>query len=357
MKTISTPAGVAAVFAILSVASLLSPAQAQTDGTMPLETATVESARAPLERIYDGTVEAVHQATMSAQTSGRIAAVFFDVDDYVESGEAIVQFTDNEQQSALRGAEAALAEALARQTQTEEDYRRIAGLLESGTASKRDYDEALASRDAAAARVSAARSSVDTAKQQLEYTLVRAPYSGIVTARHVEVGEAVSVGQPLMSGLSLETLRVVVHLPQQVAAQVRQFGSAEILTKEGRVAASELTIFPFADSASNTFTVRVDLPPGQFALYPGMFVKTAFLIGDADRLLVPASALVRRSEVTGVYVVAPDQRVRFRQVRVGNVFGERIEVLAGLEESERIALDPVRAGIYLKSTVEKQDDD
>ena len=160
-----------------------------------------------------------------------------------------------------------------------------------------------------------------------------------------------------MSGLSLESLRVVVHLPQQVAAMVRQFGSAEILTEEGRVPASDLTIFPFADSASNTFTVRVELPAGQFALYPGMFVKTAFTIGDADRLLVPASALVRRSEVAGVYVVAPDTRVRFRQVRVGNVFGARIEVLAGLEEGERIALDPVRAGIYLKSTVAKQDDD
>ena len=336
---------------------LLTAAGIQADETLPFETAAVESAQAPLERIYDGTVEAVHQATMSAQTSGRIAEVFFDVDDYVEAGEAIVRFTDTEQQSALRGADAALAEALARQTQAEEDYRRIAGLLESGTASKRDYDQALATRDAAVARVSAARSSVDTAKQQLEYTLVRAPYSGIVTARHVEVGEAVSVGQPLMSGLSLETLRVVVHLPQQVAAKVRQFDSAEILTEEGRIPASKLTIFPFADSASNTFTVRVDLPPGQFALYPGMFVKTAFVIGDADRLLIPAQALIRRSEVSGVYVVTSDRQVRFRQVRVGNVFGKRIEVLAGLEEGERIALDPVRAGIYLKSTVAKQDDD
>jgi RND family efflux transporter MFP subunit len=334
---------------------LLSPAGA--DVTLPFETAVVESAKAPLERIYDGTVEAVHQATMSAQTSGRIAEVFFDVDDYVEAGEVIVRFTDSEQQSGLRGAKAALAEALARQTQTEGDYRRIAGLLESGTASKRDYDQALASRDAAAARVTAARSSVDTAQEQLEYTLVRAPYAGIVTERHVEVGEAVSVGQPLMSGLSLETLRIVVHLPQQVATKVRQFGSAAILTDEGRVAATALTIFPFADSASNTFTVRIDLPPGQFALYPGMFVKTAFVIGDADRLLVPAGALIRRSEVSGVYVVAGDRRVRFRQVRVGNVFGERIEVLAGLEEGERIALDPVRAGIYLKSAVAKQNND
>ena len=145
MNPSTTLAGVTAVLAVFSGWMLLSPARAQTDNALPLETAAVESARAPLERIYDGTVEAVHQATMSAQTSGRIAAVFFDVDDYVESGEAIVQFTDTEQQSALRGAEAALAEALARQTQAEEDYRRISGLLESGTASKRDYDQALAS--------------------------------------------------------------------------------------------------------------------------------------------------------------------------------------------------------------------
>jgi len=345
------------ILSLLSGLLLLSPAGAQTEATLPFDTAAVELAQAPLERVYDGTVEAVHQATMSAQTSGRIAEVFFDVDDYVESGESIVRFTDAEQQSALRGAEAALAEALARQTQTEEDYRRIAGLLESGTTSKRDYDQALAGRDAAAARVTAARSSVDAAKQQLEYTLVRAPYAGIVTERHVEVGEAVTVGQPLMSGLSLESLRIVVHLPQQVATKVRQFGSAAILTDEGRVAATALTVFPFADSASNTFTVRIDLPPGQFALYPGMFVKTAFVIGDADRLLVPASALIRRSEVSGVYVVASNQRVRFRQVRVGNNFGERIEVLAGLEQGERIALDPVRAGIYLKSMVATQDDD
>lgn len=356
MKSLTLLIGIAGI-PLLMAGLPLNPAGAQEEAAAPLETAVVESAQAPLERVYDGRVEAVHQATMSAQTSGRIANVFFDVDDYVESGEAIVQFTDTEQQSALRGAEAALAEALALQTQTGEDYRRIEGLLESGTASKRDYDQALAGRDAAVARVSAARSSVDTATQQLDYTLVRAPYAGIVTERHVEIGEAVTVGQPLMSGLSLESLRVVVNLPQQVATKVREFGSADILTDEGRVAATKLTIFPFADSASNTFTVRIDLPPGQFALYPGMFVKAAFIIGDADRLLVPASALVRRSEVSGVYVVTSDQRVRFRQVRVGNNFGQKIEVLAGLEEGERIATDPVRAGIYLKSTVATRDDD
>ena len=328
---------------LLGVLSLNAAAEA-----LPFETTLAEIDEAPQERFLDGTVEAVNQATMSAQTSGRIAEVFYDVDDYVEPGDAIVRFTDVEQQSSLRQAEAALAEALARERQADEDFERVSGLLESGSASQREYDQSLAARDAASARVKAARSSVATAKQQVEYTLVRAPYAGIVTERHVEVGETVGVGQPLMSGLSLEALRVVVDVPQQIATEVRKNPAAFIITDEGRVEASSVTIFPFAHSASNTFRVRLELPAGQFGLYPGMFVKVAFVVGESQRLLVPASALLRRNEVTGVYVVGDDGSVRLRQVRVGQSYGDRAEILAGLSSGERIATDPVSAGIYLK---------
>jgi len=323
---------------------------------LPFETQTVEMARAPLERIYDGTVEAVHKATVSAQTSGRIAEVFYDVDDFVEAGQPIVRFTDVEQQAALRQAEAALSEARAREKQSLEEFRRAENLYRSGSSSEREYEQAVAAKDAATARVAAATSAVATAKQQLEYTLVRAPYAGIVTERHVQVGESVSVGQPLMSGLSLETLRVIVELPQQLAVKVREHKTAYVLTDEGRVEADSITLFPFAHAASNTFTVRVNLPEGRFALYPGMFVKVAFVIGDAARLLVPTRALFRRSEVTGVYVLAAENELRLRQVRVGSEFGDRTEVLAGLSPGERIALDPVQAAIYIKSQAVARDE-
>jgi len=323
---------------------------------LPFATATAELASTPRERLFDGAVEAVNQATMSAQTSGRVAEVFFDVDDYVEPGQAIVRFTDVEQQSALRQASAALTEARARANQADEEFRRVSSLFEANSASKREYDQALAARDAAQARIVAAESAVRTAEQQLEYTLVRAPYAGIVTERYVEPGEAVGVGQPLMSGLSLETLRVVVDLPQEVAALVRQHRKAYVMTAEGRVETKNVTIFPFAHSASNTFRVRVELPQGQFGLYPGMFVKVAFVIGDAQRLLVPTVALMRRSEVTGVYVVDENDEVRMRQVRVGGTFDERTEVLSGLRAGERVAADPVRAGIYLKTMTAKNDE-
>ena len=80
-----------------------------------------------------------------------------------------------------------------------------------------------------------------------------------------------------------------------------------------------------------------------------MFVKAAFVVGEARRLLVPTSALLRRSEVTGVYVVDDQGQVRMRQVRVGGTFDSRTEVLAGLRAGERVAADPVKAGIYLKT--------
>ena len=316
---------------------------------LPFATTIVEVDETPAERLFDGKVEAVNQATISAQTAGRVAEVFYDVDDYVQAGDAVIRFTNVEQQSALRQATAALAEAIARSNQATEEFRRASSLFETGSASKREYDQALAARDAAAARVSAARSAVETAQQQLEYTLVRAPYAGIVTQRHVEVGEAVGVGNPLMSGLSLEALRVVVDLPQRAAVQVRDHAKAYVLTGEGRIEAAAVTIFPFADSASNTFRVRIELPQGQFSLYPGMFVKVAFVVGQSRRLLVPTAALLRRNEVTGVYVVGEDEQVRMRQVRVGGTFDGRTEILAGLGEGERIAADPVDAAIYVKT--------
>ncbi len=339
--------GITALLALVPVAAT---------AELPFETAIVELAEAPRERLLDGTVEAVNQATMSAQTTGRIAEVFFDVDDYVEAGQPIIRFSDVEQQSALRQAQAALTEARARVNQADEDFRRISGLFDTGAVSKREYDQALAARDAARARVEAARSAVRSAEQQLEYTLVTAPYAGIVTERHVEPGEAVGIGQPLISGLSLEALRVVVALPQQVAAKVREHRKAYVLTDEGRVEATRVTIFPFADAASNTFRVRLELPEGRFALYPGMFVKVAFVVGEVRRLMVPTPALLRRSEVTGVYVVDANGDVRMRQVRVGGAFDNRTEVLAGLREGERVAADPVKAGIYLKTRAATRDE-
>jgi len=318
-----------------------------------LATVPVAYEVAPRERIWDGRIEAVNQATVSAQTSGRIAELPFDVNDFVDAGAVVMRFTDTEQRAALARAEAALQESQARLAQADQEFARVESVYEKGTVSKSLYDSARANRDSARARLNVARSDVATAKEQLEYTVVRAPYAGIVAERHVELGELVSPGQPLITGLSLQSLRVNVDVPQSMFHSVRTIGKAFVYARDQRIAAAQLTYFPVADAAANTFRVRVDLPDGSVTLYPGMFVKVGFVVGETQRLLVPVGSVVRRSELSAVYVV-DDDRVTLRQVRLGRRYGDSQEVLAGLRDGETVALDPVTAGIYLKDQGEGQ---
>jgi len=314
---------------------------------VPFETAAATYDLAPRERVWDGRIEAVNQATVSAQTSGRIAELPFDVNDYVAAGDVVMRFTDVEQKATLARAEAAYQEATARLAEATQQFDRFSRMIENNSVSRQQFDQSRANRDAAQARLDAARSDVETAQEQLDYTVVRAPYAGIVSQRHVELGELVGPGQPLMSGLSLQSLRVNVDVPQSMFHSVRTIGKAFVYVDDERIPAESLTFFPVADEAANTFRVRVNLPDGAATLYPGMFVKVGFVVGESQRLLIPAKAVVRRSELSGVYVSYSDDVV-LRQVRLGRTYGDSIEVLAGLSEGERVATDAVAAGIYLK---------
>jgi hypothetical protein len=109
-------------------------------------------------------------------------------------------------------------------------------------------------------------------------------------------------------------------------------------------------VYPYADPTTHDFTVRAELASVPAGFYPGMFAKARFVVGQMTRLLVPASAVVHRSEVTAVYVVDKQGRVEFRAVRVGAPADDTaIEILAGLSVGEQVALDPVKAGVLLKA--------
>ncbi|AMN46045.1 hypothetical protein ACG33_02750 [Steroidobacter denitrificans] len=310
---------------------------------LTLESIILTPVRMPLERRLDGLVEAVNQSTVAAQTAGRVDAVLFDVDDFVPAGAVIVRLRAVERSAGLQQAEAALREAGAHEVEAQSRYRRIAGLYEEKVVARAIYDEATAARDAAVARAAAARAALAGAREGIAYTEIRAPYAGIVTRRHVEPGETVGPGTPLLSGMSLQQLRVTVDIPQSIVEPVRRIGKAAIYIGERRMEAGKLTLFPEASVPSNTFRARIDLPENSTDLRPGMFVKVALVVGEAERLLVPARALVERGEVTAVYVIAADQRASLRQIRLGHRFEDHLEVLAGLAAGERIALEPFAA--------------
>jgi RND family efflux transporter MFP subunit len=178
----------------------------------------------------------------------------------------------------------------------------------------------------------------------------------VVTQKHVQVGEAVAPGTPLMTGASLDELRVVAEIPQSVIDQVRSERKAAVYVDGRRIESTGITIFPVAQPGTNTFRARIELPKGVQGLAPGMFVKVGLLVGEDERMLVPRGAVVQRSEMRGVYVIAPDGRVSLRQVPLGHARGEQVEVLAGLADGERVALDPVAAGLKARQPAERHDD-
>jgi len=313
-----------------------------------LETVTVSPGERGAERLFDGLVEAVQQATLAAQTSGRIVALERDVDDPVQRGDVILRISGVEQKANVDAARQALTEATAMATEARRRYARVEELAAQKLLSQSDLDRATADRDAAEARLAAARAGVASAEEQYGYTEVRAPFDGVVTARHVEVGEAVAPGQPLTAVAALGALRVNVDVPQGLAEEIRSLGTARVYAGDRVLESASITVFPAAASGSNTVRVRVELPPGVADLYPGMFVKAGFRSGAPVALRVPASSVVRRSEVTAVYVVSGDGQVRLRQVRLGRRLGDEVEVLAGLAAGERIAADPVAATLAIE---------
>ncbi len=337
--------------------TLLLPLAVQAEETLPFPTTTVTEQVVAQERMLDGIVEAVNKTTVSAQTSGQVEAVYYDVDDYVEKGQVIVKLKAKKQSASAKQARAQLAEAKARLKQASKEYARIKRVYERKLVAKSKLDAARAELDSARARLAAAKAQLAKAGEQLGDTQVRAPYSGIVTARHIQPGEFVNVGQKLMTGISLDKLRISVNVPQSLINKVRQYKKARLIDgKMGSVPVTNLTFFPYADPGSNTFKVRVNLAEKVKGLLPGMFVKVAFTTGKQKQLVVPEKAVAYRGEVSGVYVIDQHGMPHFRYVRLGRHAGEdKVVVLAGLEAGETIALDPIAAGIYRKRQGRQQE--
>ncbi len=334
------------VFMILALV-----ASAGLEAAEPLATETAVYEKRAREYRLGGVVEALHRSTVSAQTQGQALEVTFDVDDFVEQGAVIVRLNDSQHRSRLNQAEAELDAAAARLQEARDEYQRIKGVFERDLASQAEMDRVSSGLKSARAQKNAAEAAVAQAREQLEYTVIRAPFAGIVTERHIERGEMANPGQPIMSGLSLESLRVAAEVPQSLIPYIREHREAWVAVPDhDPIKARDLTIFPYANPGAHTFEVRLDLPANTPVLVPGMYVKTTFTIGTEDFLLIPARAVVYRSEVTGAYVVEADAGIRFRHLRLGGEMGsDRVVVRAGLDEGERVALDPIAAGVRLKA--------
>lgn len=297
---------------------------------------------------WDGVVEAVRRADLSAQTAGRVAEMRVDVNDRVRQGDVLLRITAVEQDAGASAARAQLRATEAAAAEAEQTWRRYAALADGQYVSKLQLDQARSARDAAVAARDAARANLAQAAQQAGYTVVRAPFAGVVATRDVEPGETVAPGQPLVSVYEPRELRIEVAVPQTRADAIRRDPQATVVLPGGReVEPAEVIVFPAADSTSHSVNVRVRLPDLDPAPAPGSTAKVRF---DADTeagdgaapLRIPVSAVAQRGELSGAYVKQGD-RLLLRQLRLGARIGDQVEVISGLQAGDRVARDPVAA--------------
>lgn len=303
-------------------------------------------------RGWDGVVEAVRRADLAAQTAGRVTSVNVDVNARVRAGDVLVRITAVEQDAGASAARAQLRAAEASAAESEQNYRRFAALSGGQYVSKAQVDQARAIRDSAVAARNAAAANLEQAMQQASYTVVRAPFDGVVARRDVEPGETVAPGKPLVGVYAPDALRIEVAVPQTRAEAIRSDPAARVLLADGRsVVPAEVVVFPAADAASHSVNVRVKLPLLDVPPAPGTTAKVIFAADSASdgkdgqapvSLRIPASSIAQRGELSAVYVVV-DGRLLLRQLRLGAREGDSVEVLSGLQAGDVVARDPVAA--------------
>lgn len=285
----------------------------------------------------EGVVEAVRQATVAAQVAGRVVDMRAEAGRQVKQGELLMRLDAREAAEGVAGSQAQLAQARA-------NYERTKSLVAQKFMSPAALDQSEAAWKAAQAAAGASGAG-------LSHANVTAPISGIVAERLIELGEMAQPGKPLVTVFDPKGLRVIASVPQYKLADVRKNAKAKVEFPEiGMwVDAVRVEILPAADPRSHTVTARLYLPEHVAGIIPGMAARVHFITGQGAKLTVPAGAVLRRGEVTAVYVLAEKGQPRMRQVRLGEaVAGGELEVLAGVAPGDTISLDPIKAGIQLK---------
>ena len=303
-----------------------------------LPTVVVQPHAVDLSLPVEATVEAVAQTTLTAQTSGRVIEMRVDAGQRVKKGDLLLRIDAREASEVAAGASALYINAKA-------NYERMKNLQKQNFVSAAALDKAKADFDAAQASRGQAGVSVG-------YASVTAPMSGVVAQRLIEQGETAAPGRSLLTIYDPDGLRVTASIPQYQLAQMRNVSEAKVEFPDlGLWAeAKAVALLPTADAATHVSQVRVGLPADLKGVIPGMFARVHFVIGRAQRMTVPAAAVVRRGEVAAVYVQSEKGALSLRQLRLGErSAGNEIEVLAGLTSGEHVVLDQIKAGIALKS--------
>jgi len=295
----------------------------------------------------DAVVEAVMQSTLSSQIPGRVLSLNVKAGDRVKAGQVLATIDDREAQTGVLRSQAQMQQSDAELRQLQIALKRTQELKTQGFVSSAALDLAEAQYKAAQAGRDSAGAATAQAKVTQSFSKVTAPYDAWDLEPSAQAGDLAMPGKPLMTVYAPQPLRVVMQWPASQKSALPKLNDLQVQWGTEIIKPVAMQIMPNADGISQTIGVKLDLPRTGAAVNasPGQQVQVRIAGAAQAKGLVPKSAILRRGEITAVYV-AQENGFAMKLVRLGADHGSAgVEIWAGLKEGDLIAVDAVQAGM------------
>jgi len=287
---------------------------------------------------WPATVRSRTVANIAPKVMARVLEVRVSAGDSVRQGDVLAVLDDRDLKARAQQAQAALASVQAQAAQADADRRRAQALFRQQASTQQELDRVEARAKSVRAQVEQARDTLTEMQVSLGESSMRAPFDGVVAERFVDPGDMATPGRPVMVMYAPGSLRLETHISERcigllsIGMEVPAHIDAPVLESMARIE----EIAPGADPQTRTFLVKASLPL-LAGLRPGTFGSLRAPCGTHTALLIPPEAVTRSGQLESVRLI-DDGAVRVRSVRTGKVYGEHIEILSGLHESERVLL-------------------
>ncbi len=316
-----------ALAVVLAGCSRPEPKVAETLPTVSVRIAAVQRETLPAVMETSGTVRAVQRATLAAKVGGAITSVPFTLGQTVKEGDVLLTISAVE-------LTARVSQVRAQLLQTERELARERTLQTSGAGT---LDAVKSLED----RLAQSQAALREAESMNTYATIRAPFAGVIAKKHVEVGDFASPGAPLLQLDGRDAFEIEVGLPESLATSLAVGATLEVSLPDApaRFRATVAELSSAADPAARTTTAKLAVPTGT-SVRSGQFVRVFVPGVSSPALIVPSSAISLFGQMERVFVVGEKNRASLRLVKTGAVFGDRTEIVSGLDATDRVVIAP-----------------
>lgn len=314
------------------------------DSVVNVSVATANSIATGTTITASGQVEASQTANISTRIMGYITKVYVKVGDAVKQGQLLFTVSSTDIQAKRAQTDAAVTQAEAVYASAQKDYERFTALYKLQSASAKELDNATLQYNTAKASVDAARQMRNEVNAQMQYTNVTAPFTGVVTQKILDAGNMASPGMPVLALEQSGNLQVSATIPETQIDGIKQGGDVTVNIKSlNKTFRGNITqISPSSQFTGGQYIIKISIPAeARQGIYAGMYVnvsipssKPALNTASSNNILVPASCIVYKDELAGLYTISEQKQAMLRWVRLGKTYGDKIEVLSGLDKDE-----------------------